>query len=96
MPTHDETPGFIREYRRLTQRQQDQFRAALILFIECLRTRQFEPSLRVKTVKGWPGIWEMTWADDGRATFSYGAARMPGEAHIIWRRIGTHDIFKEP
>ncbi len=34
----------------------------------------------------------MTWADDGRATFSYGKSDQPDDPHIIWRRIGTHDI----
>jgi hypothetical protein len=38
----------------------------------------------------------MTWAADGRATFEYGQEVRPGEAHIIWRRIGTHDIFRRP
>jgi hypothetical protein len=38
----------------------------------------------------------MTWAPDGRATFSYGTPVKEGEAHIIWRRIGTHDIFTNP
>lgn len=34
----------------------------------------------------------MTWDDDGRATFSYGTGR-PGDAHIIWHGIGTHDVL---
>lgn len=59
--------------------------------------RPFRPGLRVKCVQGHPGVFEMTWdMPDGRATFAYGPERMPGEAHIIWRRIGGHDIFKQP
>ncbi len=42
------------------------------------------------------GIWSLTWADDGRATFSYGDEIVPGQRHIIWRRIGTHDIYARP
>jgi hypothetical protein len=42
------------------------------------------------------GVFEMTWDGDGRATFSYGAERVPGQAHIIWRRTGTHAIFTPP
>ena len=38
----------------------------------------------------------MTWAADGRATFRYGEPRRPGEPHVIWRRVGTHDIFDNP
>jgi hypothetical protein len=38
----------------------------------------------------------MTRAPDGRATFQYGPEIAPGEPHVIWRRIGTHAIFREP
>ena len=50
----------------------------------------------MKSVQGWPGVWEMTWAPDGRATFEYGTERRPGEPHGIWRRVGAHDIFRQP
>ena len=52
--------------------------------------------LRVKGVQGHPGAYEMTFASDGRATFSYGDRVKPGKVHILWRRVGTHDIFKRP
>lgn len=45
---------------------------------------------------GAAGIFEMTRADDGRATFQYGAAVAEGEPHIVWRRIGTQAIFTNP
>ena len=32
------------------------------------------PDLRVKGVQGAEGVFEMTWADDGRATFEHGSA----------------------
>jgi len=35
----------------------------------------------------------MTWAKDGRATWQYGQELRAGEAHVIWRRIGSHEIF---
>ena len=38
----------------------------------------------------------MTWAPDGRATWQYGEEKIPGIKHVIWRRIGTHDIFSPP
>ena len=38
----------------------------------------------------------MTWAPNGRATFEYGNEMRSGEPHIIWRRIGTHGIFRKP
>lgn len=54
------------------------------------------PGLRVKRVQGSRDVWEMTFAPDGRATFSYGAEVKTGEPHVIWRRIGGHEIFKRP
>lgn len=61
-----------------------------------LRAGRFRRGLRVKAIQGAPGIFEMTWAPNGRATFQYGEERRPGEPHVIWRRIGTHGIFGRP
>jgi len=53
--------------------------------------------LRVKNVDSHAGIFEMTWDwPDGRATFRYGDEQRPGEAHVIWRLVGGHEIFKQP
>lgn len=54
-------------------------------------------SLRVKRVQGLPRVWEMTWSfagPDGRATFEY--ITIEDELAIKWRRIGSHDIFRDP
>lgn len=98
MPTHDEEPRFLREFFALPQARQRLFRRALRLMVEDMKNRRpFWPGLRVKGVQGHPGVFEMTRdMPDGRATFAYGPERMPGEAHIIWRRIGSHDILKQP
>lgn len=53
-------------------------------------------SLRVKKMAGYDDVWEFTWAPDGRATFEYGPSVKDGHPHVVWRRIGTHDIFKCP
>jgi hypothetical protein len=50
----------------------------------------------VKGIKGARGLFEMTWADDGRATFEYGDAIVEGDPHIVWRRVGTHAVFNRP
>lgn len=47
-------------------------------------------------MQGHPGVWEMSWAPDGRATFEYGDEVRAGKAHIVWRRVGTHAIFRRP
>jgi hypothetical protein len=72
------------------------FLEALRSFIVAVGNQSFDPRLRVKRVQGHPGIWEMTWAQDGRATFQYGDEVVPGEPHVVWRRVGTHDIFRAP
>ncbi len=73
------------------------FLAAVSQFVEDLGVGgQFRKGLRVKGVRGAPGVFEMTWADDGRATFQYGESVIPGEPHVIWRRVGTHDILRQP
>lgn len=99
MPTFELTPRFERDWRKLTAQQRDAFQKVVAeAFVPDLDApdRPFRPGLRVKGVAAHPGIFEMTWAPDGRATFSYGEERVPGKAHIIWRRIGTHAIFTPP
>ncbi len=97
MPTRDVLASFWRDWDRLTPQQQRAFRQAVAGFVADLETAQgFRPRLRVKRVQGHPGVWEMSWAPDGRATFQYGEEVNPGQAHIIWRRIGTHVIFRRP
>ena len=97
MPTHEELAQFLREFSALTPAQQKRFLKAVMKMVNDLRAGSgFRPSLRVKGVEGHPGVLEMTWADDGRATFDYGAERRSGEPHIIRRRIGGHEILKRP
>jgi hypothetical protein len=98
VPTFERLARFDREFRRLPRELQRAFLAALPLLIEALRTKPpaFPPSLRVTRVQGSDGVWEMTFAPDGRATFAYGDERVAGEPHVIWRRVGTHDVLSEP
>jgi hypothetical protein len=98
MPTRSVLASFFRDWQSLTPQQQRQFLAALKQFISDLGATEpgFHPRLRVKRMQGHRDIWEMTWAPDGRATFQYGDEVHAGEAHIIWRRIGTHTIFRRP
>ena len=96
MPTFAWLARFGADFDALSDGQQAAFLAAVILFVEDLRAGTFRPSLRVKGVKGATGVLEMTWAADGRATFQYGKSVVPGEAHIIWRRVGTHEVFRTP
>jgi len=97
MPTRDIADSFRQDWERLRPEQQRALRVAVAKFIDDLRARRgFRSSLRIKGVRTEPGVFELTWAPDGRATFSYGRSIVEGEPHIIWRRIGTHEILREP
>ena len=96
MPTYARTHSFDRDYASLSVDQRAAFRRAVAHFIEDLPTGRLPKGLRVKGVRGARNVYEMTWANDGRATFEYGPSEIGGEPHVIWRRIDTHDIFGEP
>ena len=97
MPTFDITDVFRKDLASLDHLDRRRFEKAVRAFVEDLRRGQgFRPGLRVKKVQGAAGVSEMTWAPDGRATFEYGAEVRPSEPHVIWRRVGTHDVFARP
>ena len=96
MPTFSQTDRFRRDFAQLSTAQKAAFRAAVARFVADLPAGSFRPGLRVKGVQGAEGVFEMSWARDGRATFEYGPPVRGGEIHIVWRRIGTHDIFTRP
>jgi hypothetical protein len=98
VPTFERLARFDREFRRLPPALQRAFLAMLPSFIAALRESppSFPPGLRVKRVQGSKGVWEVAFTADGRATFAYGEEVRPGEPHVIWRRIGTHDVLADP
>jgi hypothetical protein len=92
------SPRFARDFRGLSKGQREVARAAARDFADDLNQRaRPRPALRVKRVRAAPpGVLEMTWAPDGRATFEFGREIRHGEHHVVWRRIGTHAIFSNP
>jgi hypothetical protein len=96
MPTNECLPSFWRDWQRLTPDQQGAFWVAVEKFVNDLRQGSFRQGLRVKGVQGAPGVFELTWAPDGRATFHFGREVRSGEPHVVWRRIGTHGILGSP
>lgn len=94
MPTWEADPAFLRQFDRLTTAQKKAFRRSYGHMVEDLKRGQgFRPGLRIRRVRLVPGLLEMTWAPDGRATFSYGPEVRPGEAHIVWIAVSSHDIL---
>ena len=96
MPTYARTRQFDRDYATLSHEERTAFQRSVAKFIADLGSGRFRPGLRVKGIQGAPGVFEMTWADDGRATWQYGDPILEGQPHIIWRRIGGHAIFGNP
>lgn len=96
MPTFEVTRRFRRDYERLTPQQKAALFAAVRKFVQDLRAGSFRKGLRVKAIRGAPGIFEITWASDGRATFEFGPAVRTGDVHVIWRRCGTHGVLDTP
>jgi hypothetical protein len=95
VPTYEPVARFLAEFRQLSPEQQAAFLQAVALFRDGLRSGIFHPRLRVKSFKSQPGVMELSWAPDGRALWRYGDP-VPGRPrpHIIWLRVGTHDIYR--
>lgn len=94
MPTYEPDAAFWADWRRLRPEQRAAFIRARALFITGLTTGQFHPSLRIKRFRS-QGVYELSWAPDGRALWAYGTPP-EGSAgpHIVWIRVGSHKIFE--
>lgn len=87
---------FQKDWASLASAGRERFqRIVLGRFVPDLVAGSFRPGLRVKRVEGTPDVWEMTWAPDGRATWQY-APDSAADPHVIWRRVGTHDVLWAP
>lgn len=102
------TDSFKADYRRLSTTEKDRFREAVRAFNDAcdqfVATRDpsvWPASLRVKAVKGAPGIWEMTWSfsgPDGRVTWEWTSVTddVGSRPAVRWRRVGDHKVSKDP
>lgn len=97
MPTYQRLPRFDADWEKLSDDHRERFRKAVRQFIDDLNAkRAFRRGLRVKRIQMTRNVFEMTFAPDGRATWHYGPEIRPGEPHIVWRRIGTHEVLRNP
>ncbi len=94
MPTYHAEALFLRQFAALTDEEKRLFRIAVAKFVADLKSGQgFRRGLRVHGVVRNPGEFEMTWAPDGRAVFRYGDSLHGDDPHVLWLRIGTHDVL---
>ncbi len=77
---------FIKKYRKLPKRIQEKADEQITLMI----INPQHPSLGLKKMKGQGDIWEGRITDDYRFTF-----HIDKDIYIM-RKIGTHDILKNP
>ena len=106
IPTFEAMQRFWIEFDDLPAYQREAFGRARQEFVRaskrweasgCAGGAVFPDALRVKPVKGQRGIWELTWAGDGRCTWEYGTSlREEPSCHILWRCIGSHESFRDP
>lgn len=81
-----QTKRFKKDFAALPRETQKRALKQLALFFENPK----HPSLRIKKMQGYAGIWEGRITKDYRFTFSLQKER------IILRRIGPHDILDKP
>ncbi len=101
---YETTPAFDHDVRHLSREHRQEFLTVLRdKFIPACDAYAVNPakswprSLRVKSVRGAPGVLEMTWSfasPDGRATFEF--VTVEGEQRCRRRRVGDHDVFEKP
>jgi mRNA-degrading endonuclease RelE of RelBE toxin-antitoxin system len=80
------TSRFDRDYARLPQQIQARTNKQLALLLSNSRHR----SLRIEKAEGYSNIWKGRITREYRFTFT-----IKGDTYIL-RRVGTHDVYKNP
>ena len=80
------TERFKKDFQQLPTAIQDRTIKALERFVANPR----HPSLQVKKMEGAPDIWELRVSDNYRVTFQ----RFSGG--VLLRRVGTHNVLRQP
>ena len=90
MPTYEYSTRFWNAYKRLHPDEQAAFLKAPNAFVAALKAGQRPQFIQNKRFK----LLEFPFGPNLRTLFRYGEEKQPGEAHIVWESIGTHDIYK--
>jgi hypothetical protein len=97
-PTFDRLAQFKRDYVKLTPSQRELFRAAVKKFVAPLSTTPpgdvGQPLVR--ELREQPGFFEMRFAKETRAIYTFGTAVRRGQPHVVWCRIGSDDALDKP
>lgn len=98
------TPAFETDFKRLKPEHQRTFRDVIRnSFAPACDAFALDPrgawpaSHRVKSMRGAPGIYEMTWSfasPDRRATFEF--VTIESALYCRWRRVGDHGVYRNP
>ncbi len=78
---------FQKDFKKLSKPIQELFEEKIKLVIS---SRFAHPSLRIKKIKGHPHLWE------GSVTMNYRFTFNKTDGGIFLRRIGTHDMLRNP
>jgi mRNA interferase RelE/StbE len=84
--------SFKEGFDRLPKDIQDQVREKFKLF----KDNPQHPSLRIKKMKGYENIWEGHITRGYVFTFHWDSDSETGEHIAVFRKIGTHAIYKDP
>jgi mRNA interferase RelE/StbE len=86
------SPVFKENFEKLPKEIQEQAKKKFLLFQE----NPNHPSLRIKKMQGYANIWEGHVTQEYVFTFMWIEDARTGETTAVFRRIGTHDIYKNP
>ena len=97
-PTFDRLAQFKRDYAKLTASQRELFRAAVKKFVAPFSTTPpgdvGEPLVR--ELREHPGYYELRFARETRAIYTFGQAIRRGQPHVVWCRIGNDAALDQP
>src|SRR5258708_11490392 len=84
MPAFQVTRRFEGDRKQLTPESRARFQRVIAgQLVPDLARGVFRAGSRVTGARAAPGVSAMTWAPDGRATFSYRPGQQAGEPHLI-------------
>ena len=96
MPTFDVRDTFWRDYKNLTRDEKAAFLVAVGKFVTRPQGRAPARWFAYSGACRVPQLLRDDMGPDGRAIFELGPEVRQGEQHIVWRRVGTRDIFDAP